>query len=155
MSTWIVIRAHVQVDECLSVRWEGGGLEFGFDAVSNKSGVWDGEDNVWLLPLPSASAVARFHCVLVCNSQSISIKVKGALQRSLLAVAGPSAAADVSWTPLPRLICSASPQHHCIMLHLHRIASALPLQDWPLFTLAFSPCPFYVSFSFPPTPHHH
>lgn len=81
MSTWIVIRAHVRVDECLSVHWEGGGLEFGFDAVSNKSGVWDGGDNVWLLSLSSASAVARFHCVLVCNSQSICIKVKGALQR--------------------------------------------------------------------------
>lgn len=34
------------------------------------------------------------------------------------------------------------PQHHCIMLHLHRIASALPLQGWPPF---HSPAPLFSS----------
>lgn len=41
------------------------------------------------------------------------------------------------------------PQRHCIMLHLHRIASALPLQDWPRRSLPplSSLALFYISFS--------
>lgn len=74
----------------------------------------------------------------------MSIKVKGALQASSRVPMGAqSNSLFLDVLALSHLQCL--PQHHCIMLHLHRVASALPLQDWPPFhsppLLSFHPSP--------------
>lgn len=96
---------------------------------TNLSSVWAFGQPV---SLSFAAPVAHFHCILICYLYHASIKVKGSLEAaSLVSIRAWSNNLPLDVLAPSHLQCL--PQHHCIMLHLHRIASALPLQDRPPF----------------------
>lgn len=65
----------------------------------------------------------------LCVIQRAFIKVKNTLQESLLVPKGPFSGSLLSGV-LAKSHLHCFPQHHCIMLNLHQIASAFHLQDW-------------------------